>query len=316
MKWQRKYKLTLELAAVETVMTFPGNNTATTESSSTPADQIVVQPPFTIQFQITRSVLAGVNSMNILIYNLNEQHRNRIFADRFYSFQQVNGQTVHRRIVLQAGYDQLSTIFQGSIMNAYSYRQGSDIITAIQANDFFDINTTQFSQTYQAGTAVQQVITNMGSSFPNVQLGAVSQFDGELLRAASLDGNCFELMKKYAPMPDAYVFVDLNKVNVLKPGDIIEGEVIQLDAATGLLNSPQRADAWLTLETLFEPRVIIGQLVNVQSSFFKKYNGTYKVCAITHQGTISEAVSGDCRTTFGLLLNNQLFGKSTAVKQP
>jgi len=321
-KFDRTYKLTVQTKPAITAQTLPGNVDATGSprpdvATSSAPQQLVIQPPFTIQFNINRSMMASYNTMTIQIYNLNEAHRNAIFADRFYPYQVVDNKYTYRQIVFEAGYKSLgalATVFVGSIMCAYSYRQGSDIITVIEARDFgYDVVTTQTSTTLEAGTSKKDALTQMANSFPNITQGVIGDIQGDFQRPVVLDGNTFVLMKKYAQIPDAYVYVDLKKINILQPNEAIKGEVINLTAADGLLNSPQRGDASMIVQSLFEPRPIMGQLINVKGSFFTQYNGTYKVCGVNHQGIISEAVSGQCVSTFNLLLNNQLFGKTTIL---
>ena len=53
---------------------------------------------------------------------------------------------------------------------------------------------------------------------------------------------------------------------------------------------------------LFEPRLTLGQIINLQSTTNKQYNGLYKVVGFTHRGTISPAVCGDLRTTVNLFI--------------
>ena len=321
MKFGRKYKLTVQTKSAITAQRLPGSVNATGEplppvSTSSDPQQLVITPPFTIDFSITRSIQASVNTMTIQIYNLNLAHRNAIFADRFWPYIMIDNKLSYRLITLEAGYDNLATVFVGSIRNAYSYRQGSDIITVIEAWDGgYDITTSQTSQTLEAGTSKKELVTSLSNSFPNITQGAIGDVQGTFQRPVVLDGNTFYLINKYAGQPDYYTFVDLNRINILKPNEAISGEVLVFNAETGLLNAPQRADASLVIQTLFEPRAIVGQLINFQSTIFPQYNGTYKLTGIQHQGVISEAVSGNCTSTFSMLLNNQLFGQTSVVSQ-
>jgi len=59
-------------------------------------------------------------------------------------------------------------------------------------------------------------------------------------------------------------------------------------------------------DILFEPRLQIGQVVELNSNFFKKLNGQYKIIGIRHSGTISDAVAGRCKTTVELCLGNRV----------
>ena len=52
---------------------------------------------------------------------------------------------------------------------------------------------------------------------------------------------------------------------------------------------------------LFEPRLKIGQLVEIISRDNPVLNQIYKVVGLTHIGTISDAVGGKCKTYIRML---------------
>ena len=52
---------------------------------------------------------------------------------------------------------------------------------------------------------------------------------------------------------------------------------------------------------LFEPRLMVSQGVTLKSDTAKNFVGTYKIVGLTHRGTISGAVNGECRTTVSML---------------
>lgn len=268
---------------------------------------IVITPPLTIQFHVERSISSSLNTMLLVIYNLGEVLRNEIFQDPFITLQ-------NNIVILEAGYgDNLSVIFQGYIRQAYSARQGSNILTTIHAMDGgFDVGNVLTSKTLESGVTLQQVITNLIGDFPNLNQGVIGDFPGEFKRPVVLDGNTFDLLRRYT---NNQVFIDLEKVNVLQNDEAVVGDVPVLSSATGLLESPQRADANLNVTSLFEPRIIMAQVIDLQSEILKIYNGQYKVIGMVHSGIISEAVGGSCTSRFNLLLGSRYFGRLKTVEQ-
>lgn len=261
-------------------------------------DPIVIMMPITVQFSVQRNTQASLNTFNIDIYNLSERLRSRIFQDRFTQR--------FRTVTFEAGYDTLTTLFKGFIFEANSAREGSDIITSIEARDgsWDTVNTMTF-QTIGKGQTVGDLLKTLIGNFENLGLGVVGAFNDVLGRPAVLNGNTYDLIRKYS---DGNVFVDLGKVYVLKPNEVIEGELPVISAASGLLESPRRDDAFLKVPTLFEPRISMGQIVELDSTVMPIYNGQYKVLGALHQGIISEAVGGRCRSTFDLFTGSQIFG--------
>lgn len=277
MKFGRNYRLTVELEDGEAV---------------------VIEPPITVEFNVMRATNASINTGTFQIYNLSETRREGIFQDRFNTLNR-------KKIIFEAGYDKLVTIFQGDIYQADSSRNGSNIVTSIQARDGFgDIRNSQVSETFPAGISIKEILQNLIGGFENVTQGTISEFSETLPRPVAVDGNRFALINKYS---GGLAYVDLNKVNVIKNEDAVEGVLPFFNAETGLLETPTREGASLTIKTLFEPSVVMSQLIGFESNIFKKYNGQYKVIGVQHQGTISEAVGGDCSSSFQLLLEGQLF---------
>lgn len=63
----------------------------------------------------------------------------------------------------------------------------------------------------------------------------------------------------------------------------------------------------MQVDLLMSPELHINQLVNITSSVQKWYSGQFKIIGITHSGTISGAICGDCTTTINLLLGDKFF---------
>lgn len=282
-----------------------GRNYRLTIEMNSGGEAIVIEPPFTLEFSVSRNVMASLNQGVFRVYNISPGSRNDIFQDRF-NF------AAYRRITLEGGYEKnLSTLFVGSIFEANSYRQRSDLITYINARDGgFDIPTTQSFRTVQQGTSVLDMVKGLIGDFPNLKQGNIGAVPGTLLRPAVIDGNTFEILQKYT---NNLAYVDLEQVHVLNNDEAIVGEVPLIDPSTGLLDTPRRDDAYLTIRTLFEPRIVMGQVVELRSTTLPQYNGQYKVIGVQHQGIISEAVNGPLSSTFNLLLGSAIFGPIKTV---
>ena len=282
MKFGRNYRLTIE---------------------SDDGEAIVIEPPLTVQFNIVRNTMATLNHMQLSIYNLSEENRNRIFQDRF-------NPRVYKRIILQAGYESLSTVFIGNIFQASSARNGSNIITSIDARDGgFDTTGTLTNVTLDGGS-LKDVIRALASDFEHVSVGEIGGEEKQFLRPLVLSGNTYSIINKYT---NKSAYIDLEELKVLDDNQVIVGEVPLINSETGLLETPKREDAFLTIKTIFEPRIIMGQVIEIESSVNNAFDGQYKVIGVTHSGVISEAVGGDCTSEFNLLVGSQLFGEFNKV---
>ena len=93
---------------------------------------------------------------------------------------------------------------------------------------------------------------------------------------------------------------------MLFENDVFNGDLQIINSSTGLLGTPRKQDRLIIVEILFEPRLQVGQQVQIQSNSLAQYpntnNGIFKVVGIEHRGIISGAVGGECKTVVSCLL--------------
>lgn len=286
MKFGRRYKVTIEM-----------------QGSS---EAIVIEMPITMQFNIHRDNAFGINTMDLQFFNLSDKNRNQIFKDRFTPFQ-------YHRIIVQAGYDELSTIFIGNIWEANSRREGTNVITSINARDGgFDSYTAKVFVTLNKGKTVQDLISYLTAQFPNLQPGKIGGLGADIIlpRPVTIEGNLYGAIRGYT---NNNVFIDLEKINILQNNEVFTATLPLITADTGLLETPRRDNSYMQVTMLFEPRITIGQLVALQSKVLPQYNGDYKVVGVSHQGIISEAQNGRCVSIFSLYNPSQQYAKLVTV---
>lgn len=293
MKFNLDYVLAIE---TPTVLDSDGNATPLSGLD------LLIAPPFTMEFNINRNILSSANTATIRLFNLSQKTQLLIYKDR-YDYATLKG------IVLRAGYKgDLSTIFAGNIVAAHTERQGTNMITTIEAEDggwFFANGRT--NKTFPKGTPVKAILNSFFQSLPGaVKNGVVGNYTDVTTRSTSLSGPLPQVLKQLAK--DGF-FVDNGKAFALQDDEGIIGNIQLITAATGLLDTPVREQQYLRVNILFEPKVMIGQIVVLASSTVNPiFNGTCKIVAIKHQGVISEAVGGQTTTEVGLF-----FGKILPV---
>lgn len=300
-KLGRRYKLTFQTKIGE-----PENNA------------IEITNPLTVEFDIDRNTASSLNSASFRIYNLSEKNRNLIFQNRT----SINNLGKRKKVIFQAGYNtalnrdsDLTTIFIGDLLEAYSYRQGVDVITYINAQDGgFAAYNTKTNTTLQKGLSLKDIASNLIAGFKEngVEKGAIGNIEGTAKTTTALNGNNFSLLTKdYKDQ----VFIDLEKINILNPNEYIKtsGKVLLITSESGLLATPLRQGSDIIVDMLFEPRVVVGQLIEINAKFNPLFNGQYKVMGIKHSGVISEAISGDCKTTLQLYIGNELLGELKGI---
>lgn len=256
-----------------------------------------IKDPFTINFSLNRDVMSSLNKMNCSVHNLAPTTRGKIFKDRFSSD--------YRRVILQAGYDRLVTIFQGNLFSAFSTRSDADIITELECQDGgHGLKTGQTSQTFNKGVKTKDIIDQAMSSFETITKGFIGGDDIEKKRPTTFDGSSYDLIGREV----SGAFIDNEKLNVLKDNEVTDHQILKFNSETGLLNVPQRQDTYIEVDLLFEPYVQVGQVVQIESSVAPEFNGQYKVIGLKHAGVISATMDGRVTTSLSLLMPDQLSG--------
>jgi hypothetical protein len=265
-------------------------------------EQVVeITMPLTLELDISRNNLASANTGNFRIYNLSEAKRRLIYKDQY-------DVTNYRYIELRAGYnpDQnqdkklLPVVFRGNILSCQSFRQGVNNITEIRAYDGgFAIANSFTSQTLGVSLGQKEVINALMKDLAHTTIGAIGDFTGSGSRGQVMFGNTADLLNN---LSGGGFFIDNEKAYALKNNECIYGDVSIINSETGLLSSPIRSGQQLTFDMIFEPKLSVGQFIELQSSTNKNFNGAYQVIGFHHKGTISGAVSGSLISSVNLFM--------------
>lgn len=263
----------------------------------------------TINLDVNRNTFAASNECHLQIYNLSRSHRQVMYHDRYRPDKVI-------WLEIMAGYGQnLSLIFKGKVLQSYSYMQGNNMITDIQALDIGfmtyikeggrQVNYT--NMTLDAGTtkreAIKRIVADMEEG---TAVGALGNIGNETYQTpVSFLGNSFMTLDT---VTGGHVFVDFGKINILSDKEVIDiGGVPLINARTGLLGTPMRRDGQLEVDILFEPSYIVGQMVKMETiTGVDQFNGLFKVIGIHHSGIISAASCGTLKTRLNLWYGNKL----------
>jgi hypothetical protein len=322
LKWLRNYQLFIEanpnLNNDSASLPLSINNKETTYKVG---DIIEISYPLTIEFSINKTMSSGANMMNLRIYNLAEKTRAQLMQDPYNMVDFGSGKR-YRKVILNAGYGKnIPTLFVGNMTNAYSYRQGVDVITEITAFDgMYGQLNSQTSKTFAAGTAKTTVLDSLYADLIKVNKGITTDIGSDVLKRGLIaDGNTFNIIKEnfgegsfnnngtQSSITTRQIFIDNEQINLIAWNDYIDtGSVYVINSDTGLLGTPIRRETSLECEILFEPSLILAQLVELKSTINKNFNGAYQVWSIRHDCTISGAESGNATTHLQLYIGSHL----------
>lgn len=263
---------------------------------------IIIQNPITIDFSVNRTLFADVNTLDAEIYNLKPETYNRLFFDYF--------NCKYRTVILEAGYETtgMSTIFIGDMWSCYTRREGSDVITKMHC--IVGLKSLQAtSDVTLAGITRDRVLAQVADDML-LKLEIYSGEDKKFTRPVTLRDNSMKIATQYS---DGNAFIDNGKLIILNDTDAIKGEVLLINDESGLLGVPKHEEAILSVDIIFEPRIIIGQIIEVNSRIHPMFNGQYKVFGVKHEGVISGAESGKATTTLEMLVGSQIYGRFGVV---
>lgn len=268
-------------------------------NSETPNSNLLhIWPPFTLEFDITRRPFSSANVASLRIYNLSADNRGKIRKD-------PADKDNFRTVTLKAGYkNNLPIIFAGNITQAWSVREGVNMITQIECFDGgFAFTNSVFSRQYVAGTPQKSIITDMASSLGqyNVTLGKIGDFPGTTSRGNSYSGSTTDLLREITG--NAF-FIDNGAVSCLNSGEAVEGQLAVINSASGLLGTPVLETKLVRFDMIFEPRLLPAQVIRLESITGANFNGTYKIVEVKHRGMISDAVCGSVITSVTLQAGN------------
>jgi hypothetical protein len=270
---------------------------------------VTITPPFTLQFDVMRSVNGSQNKATLTIIGLGRETRNELLKD-FFDY------SIDRTVTLQAGYgnaQNLPTIFFGTIFRSYSQLRGTTFNTEIfgQTGAFAVPKVYYNGAPFPAGTSdrvVIQALANFLAVQGGLNLGFIGNFPNTSQRSRSYDKPVYDLLQE---LSGNGVFIDNNKINVMNNGESIPtSKPVLINSSMGLLQTPAREQSNMIIPIIFTPEIDPGGLINLQSQTIEtvqststqknNYNGLQKVNSVHHYGIISGAVSGETVTEIGI----------------
>ncbi len=222
----------------------------------------VISDPLTVIFDINRRAYGSLNTGNFMVYNLGEAARSDIQYDNAIDAER-------RTFQFNAGYNSEGykpVIFSGTLQRALSYREGPNVVTEMQVLDGGD--AVQYAQVERTRAFPWDPETELralvGLLAPHgVTLGSLGTIAAGMTntRGVTWIGSVWDILKKVAYNQGGYACIDQGKAYLMSQNDAlsIAGALPQLDASTGLLDTPRRSGWVVDAQMLFEPRIQLMQ---------------------------------------------------------
>lgn len=262
-----------------------------------------ITDPLTVILDVNRRAYGSLNTGTFMVYNLAKASRSDIQYDNAIDAEP-------RLFKFQAGYESEGyqpIIFSGTLQRALSYREGPNVITEMQVLDGGDaVQYAQVERTrnypWNPNVELRSLVDLMKPH--GVTLGSLGTIATGMTatRGVTWIGSVWDVLRKTAAAQGGYACIDGGKVYLMAQNDalVLPGALPELNASTGLLDTPRRSGWVVDAQMLFEPRVQLMQALKVVSSVNANINGTYCVQSISHRGIISRARDGGVITALSL----------------
>ncbi len=218
-----------------------------------------------IAFEIEKDLTPEPNPCHIEIFNLSGQ--NRAILSKYDRVP----------VVLKAGYrDQVSVIFQGNMVNCVHIKEGPTWKTALTNGDGAKaIQTARINKTFTKGTPVKAVIKEIAEQLKIPYGQAMKQLEmitDKLGRGFSACGNPMDELCRILCQYGYSASVQNNSLQVLKQGQALEKQAINLTANSGLKGTPEiGSDRKLQIQSALMPELLPGQMVHIESAMFNSF---------------------------------------------
>lgn len=237
--------------------------------------EVSIVPPIRVSFRIDKSFGARLGRAIIQVYNLADTTRQAMQKSRH----KPAARPIY--VGLAVGYgDELRTVFRGSLLEGSTSRKGSDLITELEALDGgHDLRTAYTLRTVRAG---ERVIDAVLRDTTETGKGSITDMP-QLTRARVLVGSSLQLIDELVPSGAQWA-IDNGLLHILRDGEIVSRYIPEVNAASGMLGTPEESPGYVEFKTQLNPTIRIGGAVNLTSQAAPHMSGVYVVQAIGVSG--------------------------------
>ena len=262
-------------------------------------ENVVINYPVSCKLQIDVGTYATANTGTFQFINLSRITQAKLWLDNF----ERGKKWVH--IKFYAGYnDTMPLVYEGEAVSCLSTRPSgsTEWITELQTfnnGDFFKYGYINI--TASKDTTLEDILNLALKEYPNLKLGYITPDIPPLPRNKTFIGQTWDVIGREYGGYD--VFIDqFGNFNILGDNDVIPGQVQVIADSTGLLGTPRRSNVFVELDTIFEPQLRTGQAISLISRTMPRFNQSYKIINVKHQGIISPVISDKLITTVTLAM--------------
>lgn len=231
-----------------------------------------------VKINIEKDNTNSASSCRVELYNLAPDtqrniRKSRIPADEL------------RNINIYAGYEgEITLIFSGNVLTAKTNRNGSDMITVVEATDNYAMINSTTNISIAANVAPAEVLQTLANDLQGIKPAYITP-EAEITkvgqRGRTYNGNTWEIINELNNN-NLDIFIDNGELFIMGERQVRTADHLIIDAESGLLEEPEEYDGYLEIKTLFEPLANINNRITLNTTVLPEYNGEYKLLGLTH----------------------------------
>jgi hypothetical protein len=254
----------------------------------TPGGKAIEFSSFRVTFTIKRGDRQTPNTADVRIYNLSDNTANQVQNEFTY-------------IALQAGYQaNFGLIFQGTVKQVRKGRQD-------QKDSYLDVTAADGDEAYNFATAIGSLAAGYSAqdhwAFLNKQMQPYGITAGaapflSTNRSATgrvLCGMAKDELRTFANDQGCPWSIQDGQLTLIQKTGYVAGNVPLISPQSGLIGVPEQTQNGIAIRTLLNPRLKIGQLIQLQSNVnLARQDTNLESAALTNYGLQHAAkVAGD-----------------------
>ncbi len=237
-----------------------------------------------IKFSIAKHIISTATPTSISVYNLSSGTRRSL-------------QNSQAQIVIKAGWANIGllSIFKGSLVAAVSHRDGANIVTNMLCMAAMGaLSRTTISVTFGIEYPLRKMLISIAKELPNVDIDpklidVKDAFTGN--QGLSYAGSTTDLLDRLSRVHGFSWWINDGRFYALDDNKTISKGNVTISSNNGFLlrAEPMLATPWqkqtgTTIESLFNPYIVPGGSVFLNTRINPTLNGFHKVHSMEHEG--------------------------------
>lgn len=225
-----------------------------------------------VSFTVTKTLEPEPNTCDLVVYNLNKEHRNQLSK-----LVSSGGPAVE----IEAGYlEGYGRIYLGQLREVTSYRDGSTWVTELHSGDAErDLGHARINRSYGKGTPLDKIVKDMirqlrsssGNSSSAVATGTLAEAGRYIVNGITLSGSVRKNLNRILKSMGKEWSIQDGEVQIVDRGTCLPGPSILIDSSHGLVGSPTvGSEGLVKVRTLMNHELTPGRGIQLESTHLEK----------------------------------------------